>query len=84
MKEEMDATDDGVRSGSKTQGMYCCPIAGHLHDIQGSPGEALRKLSIVFWEMADSHAALPIERLHVVHQEQRAQPCCCVPCNPFS
>jgi len=60
------------------------PIAGHLHDIQGCPGEALCKLSKVFWEMADSHAALPIEGLHVVHQEQRAQPCCCMSCKPYS
>ncbi|KAA6426771.1 MAG: hypothetical protein FRX49_03096 [Trebouxia sp. A1-2] len=42
---------------------------GHLHDIQGCPGEALRKLSIVFWEMADGHAALPIEELPI---------CCCM------
>ena len=67
-----------------TAAKCCCPTAGHLHDIQGSPGEALRKLAIVFWEMADSHAALPVEGLHVVHQEQRAHPCCCVPCNPYS
>lgn len=53
---------------------------GSSHDIKGAPGEALCQLAEVFREVGHSHAALPVEGLHVVQQEQAAhtRP---MPCN---
>ena len=52
-----------------------------LHDIKGTPGKALSKLSIVLRKVGHCHAALPVEGLHVVQQEKRAH-ACRMPCNP--
>ena len=46
--------------------------AGPLHDIKGAPGEALGQLTEVFREVGHCHAALPVEGLQVVDQEQCA------------
>ena len=48
--------------------------AGPLHDIKRAPGEALGQLAVVFWEVGHCHAALPVEGLQVVEEEQRAHP----------
>ena len=49
---------------------------GGLHDIKARPAEALSKLTKVLWEVGHCHSALPVERLHVVHQEQGTDTSC--------